>query len=248
MNKKPPSLAWRITPEQILEALRYYSGKQLKAEQTKLSSAATQLESLKSGKLSQFLDLEERETIERAAKLVRDLNLRVEHAKDVKVREEKRIERERLDYHAATARALQKSFPFIPKDAPDLPDRLLDLVELHQGLIQCKHVEDYWPGGKSSHFNRELDRWQGGQVTLTFLVNNCISEIKRDLEDFISYRQSRIPDPVQALQEFIEAAKDARSVVRAKHPDLFERIERLIAIEKSSNVERLPVQKKPGRR
>lgn len=248
MSKTPPSLSWRIKPEQVLEALRFYTGKQLKAEQTKLSSTATQLEKLRTGKLAQFLDSDERDTIERAAKLVRELNLRVEHAKDIKVREEKRREREREAYFASTTQAIKKRFPEIPKDAADLPDRLLVIVELHLGLFQCKLLEDYWPGGKPAHFGRSFDRWQSGQDTLGYLVNTSLSEIKRDLEDRLNYIRSTTPDPAQALQEFLEAAQAARPEVRSKQSALFDRIERLLTIEKSANVERLPVRKKPGGR
>lgn len=248
MSKKTPSVAWRITPEKVLEALRYFTGKQLKAEQTKLSSTATQLEKLHTGTLSQFLELDERETIARAAKLVRDLNLRVEHAKDIQVREEKRRERERQAYFAATAQAIKKRFPDIPEGAADLPDRLLAIVEMHLGLTQCKNLDDYWPGGQPAHIGRNFDRWQSGQCSLLFLVNTSLSEIKRDLEDQLNYRRSSIPDPAKALQEYLDASRAARSEVRAKHPAFFDRIDSLLAIENSANVERLPVRKKPGDR
>jgi hypothetical protein len=248
MRKTPPSVAWRVDPELVLEALRFYTGKQLKAEQTKLSSTATQLEKLHDGKLSQFLNLEERETIALAAKLVRDLKVRVEHAKDVQIREEKRKEREKQAYFAATAQAVKKWFPDIPTDAEDLPDRLLAIVEIHLGLIHCKHLDDYWTGGKPAHFERDFEKWQSGQHSLRFLVNSSLSEIKRELADHLNYRRSIIPDPNLALKAFLEDAKSAGAQVRTKHPAFFNRLDHLLAIEKSANVERLPVRKKPGDR
>lgn len=248
MSKQPPPLSWRITPEQVLEALRFYSGKELQAEQTKLSSAATQLEKLSTGTLAQFLDQEERETIQHAANLVRELNIRVEHAKEIKVREEKRLERQREAYYAAATRAVNGSFPAIPTDAVDLPERLLVIIELHLGLFEGNFLDGYYAGDLTARFGRNFDRWQNGRDSLLYLVNTSLSEIKRDLEDRLHYVRSQTPDPALALQEMLEAARTKRDRVRAKNLALFDRIEHLFAIEKADNVERLPMRKKPGGR
>ena len=123
-------LKWRVTPEQILETMRYFSAAELRTQQSKLSGAATQLEKLLGGRLSHLLTPDEAEIIRQAADLVRQLNTRVEHAKEIKNREEKRKEKARQLHQVAIDKALDKTLPAISRDATDIGARILSMTEL----------------------------------------------------------------------------------------------------------------------
>ncbi len=56
-------LKWRVSTEQVLEALRYFSAADLRAQQSKLTGTATQLKQLLDGRLSHLLSEEEVENI-----------------------------------------------------------------------------------------------------------------------------------------------------------------------------------------
>lgn len=251
-KQKPPSLSYRITTEQVLDLMRYYSGADLKAQQSKLTSTATQLEKLAQADrgLGELLELAERDVLKQAAVLIKELNVRVERAKEIKVREEKRRAKERDEYSKAVNQALYDRFPPVTEDSPDKPERLLAIVELHLGLFECNFLEDYWDDGKSSHFGRDFDRWEKRQETLTYIVNVSSQNLRSDLNYRLEYlerageRGDKSLTAAQALQDVLEAADQKRDVVRLNNPALFEYIERLLAIEKASNVERLPLRSK----
>lgn len=247
MSKDTTRLSWRITTEQMLEALRFYNGKELKAEQTKLSGAATQLEKIATGKLGSFLEYEEREIIRQAAVLVRQLNIRVEHAKETKVREEKRLEKERKEFSAACAKAIAESFPEV-SETDDLLSSIEHYVELHLGLYKCGFLSMHLTSMVAEDVGKEIAQWSQEQpawhqVRRSVLgsARTILYHLKYDVEINLAYRSGEIPKVV--LGEALEKAGALRTVIRAENQALFDKIDQFIAIEKSTNVERLQVKK-----
>lgn len=247
MSKETTPLSWRITTGQMLEALRYYSGNELKAEQTKLSGAATQLEKITTGKLGSFLEYEEREIIRQAAVLVRQLNIRVEHAKETKVREEKRSEKERKEFSAACTKAIAESFPDV-SETDDLLSLIEHYAELHLGLYKCGFLSTHLNNRAAEDIGKEIAQWSQEQpawhqVRRSVLgsAKGILYHLKYDVEHVLLFRSGEIPKAV--LSEALEKAGALRTIIRAENQALFKKIDQFIAIEKSTNVERLQVKK-----
>lgn len=130
-----------ITTEQVLNVTRYLTAKELRAYQGKLTATSKELDRLidKTG-LGRLMGLEEQELIRQAAGLVRTINLRIEHAKEKKQREEKgRADRFRaLDQQAHEL--TQQAYP-LPIETPE---QQLEVVRTALVLNQARVLQIYY--------------------------------------------------------------------------------------------------------
>lgn len=237
-------LKWRISPEQILEAMRFYTAAELKSKQTKMSAAATELERLTEGPLRNLLNENEEAIIRQAADLVRQLNSRVEHAKEIKKREEKRKEADRKRRAEAVQRAIRDAYPDQLPEGADLHSWVRDTAVTILALNQCNQILLYLPVLEpAGDMQAKLQRYirEGGAVTM--FARYLRREITSALDDPL-YAKSEDQPPAEALRAMMERIAPVRDQVRAKYPSLFDELERLLLIESSENVERLPVKPK----
>lgn len=240
-------LMWRVTAEQVLEAMQFYNATELKAVQSKLTASATQLEKLASGPLRHLLAQDEEEIIRRAADLVSQLNLRVEHAKEIKKREEKRKADETKKRSAAVLKVLNDTFQIEQSLGDELHSRLVSVAEISLSLSQDKQILVYLTTqALADEMLATLHRYSREGDPLPrfakYLHRNLISGLEETL-----YSLSNVTPPAEALRSLLARAEEHRAAVRQSYNTLFEELQRLILIDASDNVERFPA-KPAGRR
>ncbi|MGI1188753.1 hypothetical protein ACRCRN_32300 [Pseudomonas aeruginosa] len=236
-------LKWRISPEQILEAMRYFKAADLKTEQAKLSGAASQMEKLLGGRLSHLLTQDEVDVIRQAADLVRQLNTRVEHAKEIKKREEKREENARLAHQAASDKAVNEALPVISRDAPDIGSRIISMAELLLALHREKIVLTFMSEAELvADMRRRVAKYHARHDSLWEVADYLRNDLRGGLESYLGWDRDQLPK--QRLTTALEQSQRQISSVRVAHADFFAYLEAQVAIEQSENVERLPVKPK----
>lgn len=228
----------RVTPGHILEAMRYLTAKEMSAEQAKLTSASTQMSKLLTGRLSHLITEEEVMVINAAADLIRQLNGRVEHAKEIKKRAEKKEAKIQKDHLAGLEVALSTLLPSIPRDATDLVARIPMLVN----LLVFMHKNQIYLGfyGKAevsknirSTFERTSlkgDPWE--------LATCLLLEAKHALRDHF-YRPGEQQCRV-GITDILTAAQSQKEKLSLEYADLTAFVDKEVAIHGSPNVERMP--------
>jgi len=240
-------LLWRVTADQVLEAMQFYNATELKGVQSKLTASATQLDKLTTGPLRCLLAQDEEEVIRRAADLVRQLNLRVEHAKEIKKREEKRKADETKKRSAAVLKVLKDNFEIEQNEGEEFHRRLVSVAEIILTLSKDQQFLVYLPTAElAEEMLVTLQRYSREGDPLPrfaqYLQRNLIS----GLEDTLFWLSEKTP-PAEALRSLLARAAELREGIRQSYKALFEELQRLILIATTDNVERLPA-KPAGRR
>lgn len=232
---------WRISAEDVLAVLEYYNAASLKAQQTALSGTATQLEKLLGGPLHKLLEPEEADAIRRAGEIVRSINIRVEHAKEIKRREEKQSEARRKARKALIDAEVRAAIPRPQATGQDVIRITTMAIALHHE----KFILDFLDA--PTMIRQYQDRLQRAvkEKDLRGYVDYAHADIVRGLSETLDYRQSGNPKPdIAAALSLCESWEPRRRPTQ----DFLEFVHRQIAIEHSANVERLPVKKKPAGR
>ncbi|WP_137887665.1 hypothetical protein [Pseudomonas sp. 2FE] len=229
----------RITTEQVLEIFKYYDAASLKAQQTKLSGAATQLEKLTTGPLRGLLELEESALIKQAGELIRSLNLRVEHAKEVKKRDEVRRQQLQKEHEIRIKHAIQD---LLPRPEPSC-DAAMDSALLLLGLHKEKIALDFYsvPEVQKAILKRFDDTVTERQSCAGFIAW-LYDDIERGVRD--AYCSRDIASPRDELLAALQRVEAGQSAIKALYKQLLGHMQSQLAIEQSSNVERLPLKKK----
>lgn len=232
-------LKWRVSPEQVLEAMRYFSAAELRNEQSKLSGAATQLEKLLGGRLSHLLTPDEAENIRQAADLVRQLNTRVEHAKEIKKREEKRKEKAQQLHQAAIEKALDQALPAIPREATDIGSHIINMTELLLALHAEKITLTFMSQDELvADIRRKVAKYAARSETLWQVADYIYRDLRGGLDANLGWERE-IP-PQERLSALLDQASQRGEAIRKTHAELFAFLQAQVAIEESSNVERFP--------
>lgn len=231
-------LKWRVSTEQVLEALRYFSAADLRAQQSKLTGTATQLKQLLDGRLSHLLSEEEVENIRVTEDLVQQLNLRVEHAKEIKKREEQKKEKARKLHQAAIDKALDKALPPITRDATNIGSRIISLTELLLAFHSQKIILHYLSTPELvSDIRRKVEKYAARSDSLWEVGDYLYRDLRGALDSFLGWAKDETPE--QKLSEILELARGDVAGIRKSQADLFAYVEGQVAIEESSNVQRL---------
>lgn len=149
-----------------LEAMQFYNATELKGVQSKLTASATQLDKLTTGPLRCLLAQDEEEVIRRAADLVRQLNLRVEHAKEIKKREEKRKADETKKRSVAVLKVLKDNFEIEQNEGEEFHRRLVSEAEISLTLSKDQQFLVYLPTTElAEEMLVTLQRYSRGKAT-----------------------------------------------------------------------------------
>lgn len=193
-----------ITTEQVLNLTHFLTAKELRAYQGKLTATSKELDRLvdKTG-IGRLMSLEEQELIKQAADIVRTINLRIEHAKEKKQREEKE--------RANRFRALDKQARDLAHQAYPLPietlEQKLDVVRTALVLNQARVLQDYYstreftaklqssatPDPKKAHYwsvSREID----------YLRSEILQSVSDHINSYLDFSPSAIPSNLATLQ------------------------------------------------
>lgn len=237
----------RLSTQQILDLFTYFNSDQLRAEQAKLTTAANQLKKLSEGRLTSLLELNEIEQIRQVSELIKSLNYRVEHAKEVKKREEKNKELRRKDALHRIRTQVKTLFP-----QPEFsPENTLELTLLAQDLHDEKiHRNFYNRREVDEQIQRSFDRHLKAKSLPTYL-ENLHKEICESLRDMLYgcepiHGYTSEGEAEKILQGFQRARektrKDLKSPRDRKSP-LIDHILNQLAIESAGNVARLPAKR-----
>ncbi len=129
--------------QELLELLKYFKSEDLKNEQTQLTKTANKVRDTANGRLGALFTDDEKQTLRDAATLLTSLKTRVEHAKEIKAREEARKEKELKESLAASRAVINAAFP----DSDSTTDRLDVLL---WALFLGKHMVGYSGQGQNS--------------------------------------------------------------------------------------------------
>ncbi|WP_128655771.1 hypothetical protein [Pseudomonas aeruginosa] len=232
---------WRISAEDVLAVLEYYNAASLKAQQTALSGTATQLEKLLGGPLHKLLEPEEANAIRKAGEIVRSINIRVEHAKEIKRREEKQREARLKARKALIDAEIRAAIPRPQATA----ENVIRITTLAMALHQEKFILDFYDVPTViRQFQERLQRALK-EKALGGYMDYVHTDIVRGLSETLDYRQSGNPRAdIAAALSLCESWKPRYRPTQ----EFLDFVHHQIAIEHSTNVERLPVKKKPAGR
>lgn len=232
----------KVTTEQILIALRYFTADEMRQEQKKLTATSNQLRELAIGKLRGIFSPDELDTLKQAAALVASLGARVEHAKEIRSRDEKR---QKAQAEARSRRIAEAVAKLIPKPACT-PQALLYLAELSVGLKEAGVILSYLSMEQlaaelldaSSQALRSQD-----QQLMRRVVSRVYHDIERGVEEYLHSR----PDSGDELDEFrakLKRLDEGREEMRRRyHHALFDPLRTLLAIATADNVAQLPTKR-----
>ncbi|MDX1296726.1 MAG: hypothetical protein R3260_00585 [Pseudomonas sp.] len=231
-----------ITVQQVLDVFRYYDAASLKSQQAKLSGAASQLEKFISGPLKAFLSDEEISQVKSVSQLIRSMNSRVEHAKEIKRREEQKRERELKAAQNRVTLALKELIP-TPQAAPGAA---LEITKLLIALHREKFVLDFlMPSELCKNVSHRLDLALADKSKGVEWFNRYVhDEIVTGLKDYMQYREKG--NAKAEIQALLDTADLGIEIVVPAYKKVLENVQNQVAIEQGHNIERLPV--KPQRR
>lgn len=205
----------------ILELLKYHSSADLKNVQTKFTKTANAIkrEAVQS-RLSVLYTDQELETLTQAASILIGTKNKIEHAKEVKAREEKRLERLDIEYRKKQNDIIKKYINF---DDMSYEETFLMYCCLDHFVGQYKFIANdierlfKYP----DRFKAQINQWQG--------------DIRKELIGKFPWRKE--PEE-NIITDFLRNYKlKYRKEVSDKYKVLLDRLNTFIAVKSGDNVE-----------
>ncbi|MEN8131705.1 MAG: hypothetical protein ABFS45_16260 [Pseudomonadota bacterium] len=215
-----------LDTDTILEIFQYYGSEELKKLQTKLTKTANGLirNTVESRVAPLFTD-EERETLEDAARILRGFRKKVEHAKEVKARQERQKKARRQHLDKAGLTLAQQHFNV----APDNYREMLLIFLAVERLMMNHSAEDI-------AYHLENDRYPNA-------FENFVRDCYREALNEIGY-QSHHYDRDEPDEKLIVQAKarfeESREKLKQQHQGLLDKVSEFLTIKASGNVTQLP--------
>lgn len=219
MAKSSITIAHGITPEVMQKLNQFYSSKDLRGVQTKLTSTAREVRKLGDGRwkmgtgilgrLSEYLTPEQCQLLLDAAHLIDSVNTHVEHAKEKRVRTEKESKR-RQDARLARAKQLVASTYTLPVESNE------QQLEVIKTALILNRARQHYTARNAIEFNlyvrnelKEPARLYGRTPT-QYRINNLTSiryDVIEEITNHLAYDDgSTVEDRLQALQEKVADA------------------------------------------
>ncbi|TBW57398.1 hypothetical protein EZI54_07000 [Marinobacter halodurans] len=222
----------------ILETLKYTTADGFRRLQTTLTKTANSIEKdAVKGRLGLLFTEEEKQTLEQAAALLRQVKGRVEHAKEIKAREERRREK-LMQARDQKVRSIAKKN--LPTSARELITLTLFLKLHHQdysrfGMFYCLYDDPEFILNKmrdESRSFKEIANTITGDLT-DWLVN----------ENVLSRSLDEEPDE-NIMVSILKDCETSYDRIRSRFSAVFEAMDRREAMQSATNVTRLNPRKR----
>ncbi|MFC6301781.1 hypothetical protein GNF76_13215 [Pseudomonas sp. CCM 7893] len=186
-----------ITANVILDVGKYYSAQQLRTVQAKLSGAVREIRYLTGGntlpgRIGAQLNLEQRQLLQDAAKLIESVNTNIKHAKEKRSRTEEHAKRRQQARYAEAKRVVAETYPLPCETLAQLLDVLKTLLTFNRaGVLN----NGYSPQGfnvrlreyLSPSYIRKLIGWPSPQAFWKSTAYSLRNEFLLTMEHEISY-------------------------------------------------------------
>ncbi|WP_287962394.1 hypothetical protein [Alcanivorax sp.] len=207
----------------LLDAIKYTTSERLKATQRKLSTARnTLVETALSRPYRGFFSDEEQEVLSRAAAILGDFKRKVEHAKEIKAREEKRRDAHIERCRALRAKILREAFPQ-PVDTEQHMEAVIFQLALCEFRSEVSRSWDLFNeiGQLEEDLAQALDS-KFPNLKVAYIAPRCHRETTDWLDERLWYHDD-IPES-QKLSEIMASYETRwRSVIVTKHQDFLQR-------------------------
>lgn len=212
MAKPSITDASSLTADVILDVGKYYSAQQLRNVQAKLSGTVREIRYLTSGnnlpgRIGAQLNLDQRQLLQDAAKLIESINTNIKHAKEKRSRVEGQAKRRQEARYSEAKRLVAESFP-LPVESLD---QLLEIVKTVLTFNRAGIVHD---GRSARELNiklreylspshtRKLIGWPSPQAFWKSKVHSLRHDFIQTLEHEIGYDDgSSVQDRLDALKQ-----------------------------------------------
>lgn len=181
--------------KEVIDVLSWWTAERFKSLQRKLTTASNTIRNdALSSQFKPFLDHEEIETLQNAAKILSRVKDKVEHAKEIKARNERSRE---LRLKACWSHREELFNKYIPQNGRDLL-----LLRLALGLFHNEYYSSYFPENYyiSNTLERVLDPKH--HFGIGALYSDCRSDIEKWLVDgsaLWTHDQTPEPKPLEDL-------------------------------------------------
>ncbi|WP_061291215.1 hypothetical protein [Azotobacter vinelandii] len=200
-----------LTTDQVLDRTRFHDSRNLANYESRLTAATKEIDRLLNGGFGSLLGIEEQQALQDAAAAIRTIRNRVEHAKEIKRREEKAARARQEERDRQARRLVAEAYP-LPLETPQ---HRLEIIKLALVLNRAGH---YLPFYSELELNQKLRTfvtqasWQiitshpgDHEDTLEARLANKVSyfrvEIIRALEQHLAYDdETAVPARLDALQ------------------------------------------------
>lgn len=224
MPKRPSG---SITTEQVLKAFPGGQSAELKRYQTGLTTAANQLDALRKDAVGFLLEPDDRETLRKAAEIVRTLNGRIEKAKDSRRRDEDAKAAKLSARSAKVTQIVENAFPAQGEGGEGLGAWVYDTFLLLLCMRHANIILTFMPKAElPSDYASYLDRWQGLPEPLRLFATYLHRDITTALHEQLMLVAEEL-SPGEVLEQMREAALRHRDTVLQQHQQFLARVRQL---------------------
>jgi predicted type IV restriction endonuclease len=143
----------------IIKALKYWNAERFKKLQRKLTTARNTIDKeALSIQLKPFFTDEEKQVLSEASRVLGSVKRKIEHAKEIKAREEKARDLQLADYKQQRQALLAKAFPG-PESAEDARPMLVWILALsihHESISRAYFYERKYIASDIERFDTEM--------------------------------------------------------------------------------------------
>lgn len=210
----------------VLETLAYSRASDLSKRQAKLTAAATQLSELLQGPLSTLLNEEETKVIREANLIVSSLSQRVQHAKEIRNRVEKRKAADLLQRGKVINLVLDNAFMAASPVAEEAREQIFRAVILMLYLHEESAYLDFYSMEEVEADTLRFVTQRLSHSTLQNLADNLQWEIKNAMRDSIERRPEI--DPHATVTSWMRGLDTNASRIAKAHECVMAQIRELI--------------------
>lgn len=209
--------------KQVLELLKFHTADDLKKNQTKFTKTANSIKcDAIHGRLSALYTSKELEILSQAVGILNGTKYKIEHAKEVAQREEKRQERLEEEYKIKGQAIIVKHINF--ESMADDEILIMYCVLNHYDNLYKYTSEDI------EELFKHPDRYQ-------FVLNNWKSDIAKELHTKFPFLEEPKEETITNFLRDYKLKK--RNEITERYSSLIERFNTFVAIKNESNIELL---------
>lgn len=225
--------------KEIMEALSWFTAERFKSLQRKLTTARNTIQSeALSSKLKPFYSDEEVKTLEEAARILGSVKRKVEHAKEIKSREEAETDRHLDACKAQRTSLLSKTLPR-PSSEADARNVLVWLLGLS---LHHTDISRYGYFYENKYIANDIERAFGTKTAHTVIGNavNWWREVTQFLDEHL-WRYDEAPDEgeLEKIARFVNGKWKEEVMSNDWTRALLERFDTEITIKQSDSVHRI---------
>lgn len=214
MSKPLITEAKNINAEVVLELGKFYSTKDLRGLQAKLTGTTREIHVLTSGntllgRIGQYLSAEQLQLLRDAAKLIESIGFNIEHAKEKRHRSEVATKKRQKDRDSQAQKIAASAYP-LPRETLE---QKLEIISLALILNRAGCFQPFYAplelSLKFRNYVTETPRligWKSPNHFWTNKITSICSDLRNEIEQYIAFNDgANVHDRLHALQAKADA-------------------------------------------